>query len=211
MANHLPSARRATTQSLPLHLAKRVNSLGTVNWPGQRVRFHLPSGSKLTETERNEATALLAELEAKVSGNDVGPENAAKARLTLLTNMFLGYPIAGDTSETAAAARLNLYNDALTDLPPRAIDAALKRWSRGECDHLGMGTLNYNFPPAPAVLRRLCLSEMEPLQNQIRMLRRLLSAVSIERAMDPAPLPARTDLSIVDQTGRRLAIGLKRV
>lgn len=210
MANDLRPVTPAITQSLPPDLAKLASSLGTVKWPGQPVRLHLPSGWKLSEAQRSEAKALLAELEATISGTYLGPQNAAKARLTLLTKMLLGYPVAGDALEAAAAARLDLYDDALSDIPPWAIEAALKRWSRGECDHL-MGTLNYTFAPAPAVLRRLCLNEIEPLQDQVRKLIRLLSAVSLDRAMDPTPIQARPDLSIIDHTGRRVAVGLKRI
>ncbi|WP_416193138.1 hypothetical protein [Nitrobacter sp. TKz-YC01] len=165
----------------------------------------------MSEAQRSEAKVLLGELEAAINGTYLGPQNAAKARLTLLTKMLLSYPVPGDASEAAAAARLDLYDDALSDMPPWALDAALKRWSRGECGHLGMGTLNYTFAPAPAILRRLCLNEIEPLQDQVRKLTRLLAAVSIDRAMDPTPIQARPDLSIVDHTGRRLAVGLKRI
>ncbi|YBW40264.1 hypothetical protein ACMYR2_2793 [Nitrobacter sp. TKz-YC01] len=211
MANDLRPVTPAITQSLPRHLAKLASSLGTVKWPGQPMRHHLPGGWELSEAQRSEAKVLLGELEAAINGTYLGPQNAAKARLTLLTKMLLSYPVPGDASEAAAAARLDLYDDALSDMPPWALDAALKRWSRGECGHLGMGTLNYTFAPAPAILRRLCLNEIEPLQDQVRKLTRLLAAVSIDRAMDPTPIQARPDLSIVDHTGRRLAVGLKRI
>lgn len=165
----------------------------------------------MTETLRDEARALLADFKAIANGTYRGPQDIAKDRLALLTKMLLGYPVASNVSEAMADARLDSYNDALSDVPPWAIDAGVKRWNRGECDHLGMGALNYNFPPAPAILRRLCRHEMESLLGDIQKLERLLFAVSIERAMDPAPLPARPDLFIVDQTGRQQAIGLKRV
>jgi hypothetical protein len=211
MANELRPARPAITLSLPLHLAKLANSLCKVDWPGQPTRYHLPGGWELSKSQRSEAKALLGELEAVINGTYLGAQNASKARLTLLTKMLLSYPVPGDASEAAADARLDLYDGALSDMPPWAIGAALKRWSRGECENLGMGALNYTFAPAPAVFRRLCLNEIEPVKDQVRKLTRLLAAVSLSRAMDPTPIQSRPDLSIIDETGRRLAVGLRRI
>jgi hypothetical protein len=77
------------------------------------VRLHFPSGWELSEAQRSEAKALLVELETTINGTRLGPQNTAKARLTLLTKMLLGYPVADDASEAAAAARLDLYDDAI--------------------------------------------------------------------------------------------------
>jgi len=68
-------------------------------------------------------------------------------------------------------------------MAPWAIDAAIKRWVRGDVDNA-----NVDFAPSPGALRRLCEVEIEPFIQQIRQIERLLAAVSIDRAMDPKPL-----------------------
>lgn len=104
--------------------------------------------------------------------------------------MQLGFPTAGGSSVEAATARSEVYEDAVGDMPPWAISNAVKRWARGDVpDDLRMGTLNFNFAPSPAVLRKLCLVELSPYETQVVKLKRLLMVISTERAMDPAPLP----------------------
>jgi hypothetical protein len=103
--------------------------------------------------------------------------------------MLLAFPAAGSSSEAAAQARSDVYDDALSDIPPWALNAAIKRWSRGEVPaDLGLGALNYSFAPAPAVLRKVAKYELSPFEAQANKLRRLLAAVPVERAMDPAPI-----------------------
>jgi len=60
-------------------------------------------------------------------------------------------PVGGSSSETAAEARADMYDDALSDIPPWAINAAIKRWGKGDVPELKMGTLNFTFAPAPAM------------------------------------------------------------
>jgi hypothetical protein len=97
---------------------------------------------------------------------------------------MLGYPAAGNTTNEAAEARLNFYHDAVSDIAPWALDAAIKRWVRGDIEKG-----NIDFAPSPGALRRLCEEELEPFKAQAWKLNRLLSAVSIEQAMDPDPVP----------------------
>lgn len=92
--------------------------------------------------------------------------------------------MAGATTDQGHNARLDFYQEAVSDIAPWALDAAIKRWVRGEVE-----TKNVEFAPSPGALRRLCEEELEPFETQIYRLKRLLSALPIERAMDPAPLP----------------------
>lgn len=98
--------------------------------------------------------------------------------------------MAASASAEQGVARLEMYLEALDDIAPWAISNALKRWNKGECADIAMGQLNYNFAPAPAILRALCKSELRPFENQAAKLNRLLSAVPIDRAMDPRQLEA---------------------
>jgi hypothetical protein len=175
-------------RSLPLRLARLANSIGTTQWPGQPVRLNLPSGVVLSNQVRTEINARLNGLTKIIEGSNPTPNEAAKARLALLTRMLLAMPVGGSSSETAAEARADMYDDALSDIPPWAIDAAIKRWGKGDVLELKMGTLNFSFAPAPAILRKLCKLEVQPFEDQALKLTRVLRAISAERAMDPAPL-----------------------
>lgn len=173
-----------TMLSLPLVFARLEKSLGTVTWPGQTTRVNFPLGMDLSEEDRKYLAGRLEEINQAMTGSNLGPKECSKARLSLLINLMLGYPAAGSTTDQAAEARLNFYHEAVSDIAPWALDAAIKRWVRGD-----VGKGNIDFAPSPGALRRLCEDELEPFKAQAWKLNRLLSAVSIEQAMDPAQLP----------------------
>lgn len=185
MANELQIREKLDTMlSLPLPLARLERSLGTVRWPGQSERLNFPSGMELSETDRQELNARLIELKQVTTGENLSEVQCSKARLSLLTKLLLGYPTAGGATDEAGQARLDFYRESVSDIAPWALDAAIKRWVRGD---IGKG--NIDFAPSPGALRRLCEEELEPFEGQILKLTRLLSALPIERAMDPTPLP----------------------
>jgi hypothetical protein len=173
-----------TMLSLPLPLARLEKSLGTVAWPGQPTRTNFPSGQGLTEEQREDITVRLEQLRQAMTGENLSPGQLSKARLSLLTKLMLGYPAAGGSSDEAAQSRLSFYLEAVSDIAPWALDAAIKRWVRGDVDKG-----NVDFAPSPGALRRMCEEELEPFEAQMFKLKRLLSAISIERAMDMTPLP----------------------
>lgn len=171
--------------SLPPHLARLERCLGTVTWPGQPRRLNFPSGMELSEADRKDVSERLESLRRVTTGENLQPGQCSKARLSLLTKLLLGYPAAGAATEQAAESRLGFYQEAVGDIAPWALDAAIKRWVRGDVE-----SGNLDFAPSPGVLRRLCEEELEPFKTQMVVLKRLLSAIPIERAMDPKPLPA---------------------
>jgi len=173
----------ATMRYLPSSLAKLERSLGTVQWPGQPVRMNFPTGMDLTTEQREELQERLQALMRLTTGEHLSVSACSKARLSLLTKLILGFPTAGNGTEKSAEARTGFYLDAVDDMAPWAIDAAIKRWVRGDVDNA-----NVDFAPSPGALRRLCEVEIEPFVQQIRQIERLLAAVSIDRAMDPKPL-----------------------
>lgn len=185
MANELQIREQLDMMlSLPLPLARLEKSLGTVKWPEQPARLNFPSGMELSEEQREDITARLEQLRQATTGENLTAAQCSKARLSLLTKLLLGYPTAGSATEQAMDARLSFYQEAVSDIAPWALDAAIKRWVRGD---IGKG--NIDFAPSPGALRRLCEDELEPFQAQIVKLKRLLAALPIERAMDPTPLP----------------------
>lgn len=197
MANELQIREKLDMMlSLPLPLARLEKSLGTVKWPDQPTRLNFPSGMGLSEAERKDLTDRLVELQRIMTGENLAPAQCSKARLSLLTRMLLAYPTAGGATDEAGQARLDLYREAVSDIAPWALDAAIKRWVRGD---IGKG--NIDFAPSPGALRRLCEEELEPFQAQMFKLKRLLSALPIERAMDMTPLPPP---EITSESGKSL-------
>lgn len=182
-------AQLDTMRSLPSRLERLASSIGTTQWPGQPERLDLPSGMQITPQDREQIQNRLTEIEKIIGGTNLTANESAKARLSLLTKMLLAFPAAGSSSEAAAQARSDVYDDALADIPPWALNAAIKRWARGEVpSDLGLGSLNFSFAPAPAMLRKIAKHELQPFEVQAHKLRRILKAMPIERALDPSPV-----------------------
>jgi hypothetical protein len=179
-----------TMRSLPSRLERLASSIGKTQWPGQPVRLDLPSGMELTGRDREGIETRLKQITEITTGTNLTINESAKARLSLLTKMLLAFPAAGSSSEAAAQARSDIYDDALGDMPPWAINAAIKRWAKGEVPaDLNMGILNFTFAPSPAILRKLAKVELGPFDAQAAKLRALLQTTTLERAMDPEPVP----------------------
>ncbi|MET4297069.1 hypothetical protein ABIB06_007844 [Bradyrhizobium sp. LB8.2] len=153
----------------------------------------------MTDDQRLCIRRKIAELRA-ASEADNGTENR-RARLALVGNLLLAYPIPNGTSE-AGRARAEAYLVALEDVPPWAIAEAIKRWHRGEC---GQG-YNYRWAPAPAELRQLSKERVRPARETIAHLEAVLAAISLERAMDPTPI----NPEVKSENGRVVEIGIRR-
>lgn len=155
------------------------------------IRKYLSGGLTLSTEERARIGARIADLLA-ISEADDGAENQ-KSRLGIVASMLMAYPMSGGSEETGRA-RAMAYLAALDDVPPWAIADAVRRWHRGECgaDH------NYRFAPSPAELRSAAMDILQPAKQTISHLTAILTALTIERAMDPAPVEEKsTGLKIV--------------
>jgi hypothetical protein len=170
-------------------------SLGTVNHPGMKTRRYLSGGSTLTESERETAIRLLAQVTAVAIGAP-GPETT-EARLALIAKMLMVYPVANASAESGQA-RLEAYYDTLSEIAPWAIDRAIRKWHNGECGH----GYNYQFAPAPATLLEACRLVLWQYTNAMKRLEALLSATTLERAMDPKPIQSADVQSIVPKIQR---------
>lgn len=93
----------------------------------------------------------------------------------------------------------------MRDLPPWAINNVVKRRARGKGG--SVSSPNFTFAPSPADLRRICTEELEPFKAHRSKLDRLLSAVSAERANDPAPISA----SAPSSGGRVIELAMRRL
>ena len=178
------STRNVDLQALtfsPECVAWRRISLGTINHPGMPPRKYLSGGLTLSTDQRARIAAKVAELEA-ISISDTSQENQ-KSRLGLVANMLMAYPMSGG-SEESGRARASAYLSAIDDIPPWAIAEAIRRWHRGE----GPSGANHRFAPAPAELRGSAMQVLQPAKQTIAHLSAILNALTIERAMDPAPI-----------------------
>lgn len=187
------STRRVDLQAMtssPELLALRRISLGTVQHPGMPVRRYLSGGLTLTADDRARIEARARELRM-VSEADDSQDNQ-KSRLGLIANMLMAYPTAGG-SEESGKARATAYLGALDDVPPWAIADAIRRWHRGEG---GGNGANYRFAPAPAELRYSVMQILQPAKQTIVHLESILTALTIERAMDPTPIISEIPTSV---------------
>ena len=161
----------------------------------------------MTDHDRAEIRTRLDRVNEIITGSFLTANEFAKARLSLLTKMLLAMPLGGSSSEKAAEARADMYDDALSDFPPWAIDAAIKRWARGDVPEIKMGALNFTFAPAPAILCKICKLELQPFEDQAEKLARLLRTIPIERATDPTPIEPKAKA----QGGGVVQIGMQRI
>lgn len=199
--------RLDTMRSLPQRLEGLASCLGTVNWPGQPTRLNFPSGMELSAEERLDVEALLHERQMIATGGNLTKAECEKGRLSLLTKLLMGSASAA-TSDEAADARLEMYEMAVEDMAPWVIAAARKRWAQRRVPAT-VRNPNYSFAPAPADLRAICEDELAQINMQIAKLKRLLIAVPVARAMDPAPIE-EPKLSIAGPGGRVVSLALKR-
>lgn len=201
MAQHLTLAQafKSKTLSLPQHLAVLAMAVGTVRYPGEPVRYDSPKGMELSSLERAEAKTLLSRLTSlldpeapfEIEGNSF-PGRAAKG--AILTKMIRGLAGPAKQSDVAANAKVDVYGDAIDDLPAWTVDAALKRWCRAECPQSIEASPEYAFPPSPATLRRMALFDLEGIKRDSRLLENLIAAVPTADAMQKHSRPSSDKL-----------------
>lgn len=185
MANNLAILEQPTKAlSLPDFLARLA--IGTVDWPGQPTRRYLAGGMNLTSSQRAEVERAVEQIADALSPCGA---NGDKARAVLLSKMIMGSGGAALT-ERVAEAKAEMYRDAVDDLPPWAISDAIRKWNRGEC-----GEQNYSFAPSPAVLRQIVLRILLPYRAASEKCQLVLSAVTLDRAMDATPVKPANSLT----------------
>ena len=157
----LPDPRRPSMiQSLPPWVESSLDALELSGVSG-KMTYSIPESKSPTEAERAsliENARILMTFVVRTPAND---EELLKATSILLLRMVkaLSGPRLDDLS---AEALTEAYLDALDDVPSWSVDAALKRWNRGEC---GLGK-DYRWRPSPAELRRVSLDEMWVLKGR---------------------------------------------
>jgi hypothetical protein len=139
----------------------------------------------LTSSQRAEAERAKAEIVLALS---IEGEAQRQGRAAILWQMIRA---SGGTapSEATLSAKAAAYLDAVGDQPAWALQEAVRRWNRGEC-----GDHNYNFAPAPAVLRRVVEDVLAPYHAALVKVETALTAVSHDRAMDSTPIEREKSL-----------------
>lgn len=194
MPNDLIALKVPTIPSLPQHLVDLAWAVGTVNHPGQPTRYDLPA--PLSAESRAEVEALTKRL--TLSLDRMAPFasgdrtlSAGEAKAMLITKMIRGLAGAAQPSDLVAAAKIEMYADAVEDLPAWSIDAAIKSWNRGECPASICEEPKFEWPPAPAVLRKLALTATEFPSRALVKFANLLRAIPVAKAMDAAPIEGK--------------------
>jgi hypothetical protein len=153
--------------------------MGEVKQPGQPTRRYLAGGLSLTSNQRAEAERVKMQLEqALLPGGDMGQ----KARAVIVSKLIMS---SGGPALTphAVTAKAEAYSEALDDIPPWAVAAAVRAWRRSEC-----GDRNYDFAPSSGTLREICLEKMLPYTRALESTTGLLEAMTLDRAMDSTPI-----------------------
>lgn len=179
---------------LPPRLAALAGAVGAVQHPGQPVRYHLQQEWAMSDLERKEAVSLLSTLSSDLSpealfeivdddGARLEPGHLAKG--ALLTKMIRGLAGVAEPSAVTSAAKIEMYADAIEDLPAWSIDKAIKRWAVGECPTSIEESPNYTWPPSPATLRKMAMLELHLPRRYVAMLTNLVDAIPMEDALNP--------------------------
>lgn len=169
-----------TTLSLPPSLAELERTLRP-----EEMASRTPTLSRaLTPGERSILSQLI---------DDIAPLAEAKPdafrSLRQVAKLLMMFP-ASDLSEAVVDARSEAYEIALEDLPAWAVEAAAKRWIKGDVAALDERP-NLSFPPSPPQLRALALDEWAKARAALWRYRRLLGGKT-ERVVplkDRRPLP----------------------
>jgi len=178
----LPDVRRPERMpSLPEWAASRIASLSDAIQRDQTGRWRqvptIPASLILKAAEREAVDQHVTALD-HLCGQT--PENSSKfeaAMLIVLTNMMMVVP-SMTQNELSAEARGEAFMAALDDIPVWSVQAAIRRWYRGDCGNDERGRrYDYHWSPAPAELRRIAFAEMWHVKSRSQSLRRLLSAV----------------------------------
>lgn len=103
--------------------------------------------------------------------------DAEAALLVVLTKMMLVLPVTKQ-NEQSAEARGEAYMVALDDLPIWAVEAAIRRWYRGDVGTNADGEPRFDchWAPQPADLRELATAESKRVQWLSQMLGAVLAA-----------------------------------
>ena len=177
----LPDVRRPEQMpSLPEWVVLRIASLNdevqrdrTGKW---RRMPTIPSSLSLRAAEREAVQEHVTALDRLCDETPANSAAAEAAMLAVLTTMMLVLPTTTQ-NDVSAEIRGEAFLGALSDVTVWSVDAAVRKWHRGDCGIDNQGRpYDYHWCPAPAELRRVAVAQMWCIKSRSRDLHRLLSA-----------------------------------
>lgn len=170
----LPDQRRpAQIPSLPEWVVSRLESLKD-NWQNGSKALTLPAAMVLTEQQRSMVEQHIAALGSLVAFTPVSSADCEAETLVIVTKMLLALPSQRST-ETGNEAKGEAYLAALDDIPPWAVQEAVRKWYRGEHG----SKFDYRWSPVPADLRSLARNEEFKVRGRMTVLERIAAAVPL--------------------------------
>jgi hypothetical protein len=179
----MPDVRRPELmQSLPEWVALRLASLQeeatrAPNTKTTRTVTTIAPNLILNQAQREAIEDHMRALNKLNGPTPIDNANAEAATLVCLTKMMLTLP-AAKQNEESAEARGEAYMIALDDLPPWTVQAAIRRWYRGDVGKNPDGTPQFDchWAPQPSDLRTLASAELWRVQWLSRKLAAVLAA-----------------------------------
>ncbi len=172
----LPDVRRPELMpSLPAWVTSRDAALAEnlqINPQTEQFedRLTLPGELTLSDEQRQLIMSHLDSLRLLLAQTPEASPAAEAETLVSVTKLLLALP-SQKTTEEGAEAKGEAYMAALDVVPSWAVAAAIRKWYRGES-----GKQDYNWAPAPAILRHVSMLETLPFHERIKLLERLLGA-----------------------------------
>lgn len=175
----LPDPRRpAQIPSLPEWVVSRLESLKD-NWQNGSKALTLPAAMVLTEQQKAMVSSHIAGLGRLVERTPITSADAEAETLVTVTKMLLALP-AQRSTETGNEAKGEAYLAALDDVPPWAVQEAVRKWYRGEHG----SKYDYRWSPVPADLRALARNEEFKIRGRMTVLERMVRAVPLVEFSD---------------------------
>ncbi len=177
----LPDVRKpGQMRCLPEWAGLRIASLNDetrYDLMGKRRRVPtIPCTLTLKAVEREAIESNVAALDSLCAETPSNSTAAEAAMLVVVTTMMLVLPSAAQ-NELSAEVRGEAFLGALDDIAVWAVEAAIRKWHRGDCGVDNQGRpYDYHWCPAPAELRRIAFAQMWSIKSRSRDLHRLLSA-----------------------------------
>lgn len=92
------------------------------------------------------------------------------------------------------------YLDAIEDLPAWAVREAIRKWNRAESPKLEGKAHDFNWRPAPPILRQLATHELAAVKARLLVLHDLLHAVPMVEFSDDHCIEMRSRLRSIVKT-----------
>lgn len=176
----LPDLARHNLPSLPAWLAASLTALETnlqlINGAFMEVQT-LSKAMMPTEAQRREIESHILSLRSSLGETAERGEEWAKRTTLAVTKLVTVLAGGNKGSEAASEAKGDAYAEALDDVPCWAVEVVARAWFRGECGMDEKGKFyDYQWPPAPATLRRLAREREWTVKSRIEQLENLLFA-----------------------------------